>query len=303
MWVRPSDLESHLGCALFAAVGACLLCASSVGFAQAPPLGGPELPPFDLSIQPTATVEYWIASSRECCQGGRTHCPNGTLRYFAADSQNRLTVLPEPTFLASLNYDVPVCVVIHGDLTSFDELRRAAPPIVKWIREGAKNQPVQIVFYTWPSDDTNTPIPQLDISARGERAEFNGCYLAMLISQFPAQTRVSFFGHSFGARITGATLHLMGGGAIPGCQFRLNPEAPRSYRAVFIAAAMDRDWLNPGRRYGRALCVTEWLLNIKNGADIVINLYPMRRCLVDKPWGGWDFRRVTGCGWERCPRA
>jgi hypothetical protein len=87
---------------------------------------------------------------------------------------------------------------------------------------------------------------------------------------------VSFFGHSFGARITAATLHLMAGGGLPGCQFRMNPGERRSFRAVFAAAALDRDWLNPGERYGSALCVTEWLLNIKNGADMVINLYPMR---------------------------
>jgi hypothetical protein len=45
---------------------------------------------------------------------------------------------------------------------------------------------------------------------------------------------------------------------------------------VFIAAALDRNWLNPGQRYGRGLLAAQWLLNIHNGADVVINLYPMR---------------------------
>lgn len=285
----PCDFRSRLRQTLLAACGVMAVCVTSAGFAQGPLPGGPELVPTETLIQSAPLVEYWIASSRECCQRGQTHCPMGTLRYFAADSRNCLTDVAEPVFLSSLNYDVPICFVIHGDLTSFDDLRQAAPPIVKWIRRGASGLPVQIVFYTWPSDDANTPIPQLDISARGERAEFNGCYLAMLVSQFPAHARVSFFGHSFGARITAATLHLMAGGAIPGCRFRLNPAAPRSYRAVFIAAAMDRDWLNPGERYGRALCVTEWLLNIKNGADFVINLYPMRTLFGQQALGRVGF--------------
>ncbi len=220
---------------------------------QQPPLSGPTFPTIETPIAEPSQAQYWIASSRECSQRCQTRCPQGTLRYFAAAADNRLSPLTEPTFLASLNYDVPICFVIHGDLTSFDELHRAAPAIVKWIRGGSGGQPVQIVFYTWPSDDAAAPFPELDISARGERAEFNGCYLAKLISQFPAQARISFFGHSFGARVTTATLHLIAGGTLPGCRFRMNPAAPRTYRAVFIAAALDRDWLNPGERYGRAL--------------------------------------------------
>jgi hypothetical protein len=239
-------------------------------------LSRPQLPVIETPVQNLVPVEYWIASSRECCQRGQTFCPQGTLRYFAADAQNRLTDVPESAFLGSLNYDVPVCFVIHGDMTSFENLHRAAPRIVKWLRRGAANAPVQIVFYTWPSDDEANPMPQLSITARGERAEFNGCYLAELISKFPAQARVSFFGHSFGSRVTAATLHLIAGGTLPGCQFRCQAGAPRAYRAVFIAAAMDRPWLNPDDRYGRALLTTEWLLNVRNGADFVINLYPIR---------------------------
>lgn len=289
MWVRPSDFHLRRKQSLLLAVVIYFLWAASSVCAQPTFPSGPELQTIQTPLVPLVPVEYWIASSRECCQKGQTRCPKGTLRYFAADSQNRLSDATEPAFLASLDYNVPICFVVHGDLTSFDDLRQAAPSIVKWIRGGANGQPVQIVFYTWPSDDTNNPLPQLDISARGERAEFNGCYLAMLISQFPAQAKVSFFGHSFGARITATTLHLMAGGAIPGCQFRCNSTEPRSYRAVFIAAALDRDWLNPGERYGSALRVTEWLLNIKNGADFVINLYPMRALFGRQALGRFGF--------------
>ena len=256
--------------------GVCFAFFAAPLWGQTPTLFGPELSVIQPPAQSRFPVEYWIASSRECCQRGQTYCPQGTLRYFAANSQNQLTDLPETAFLGSLDYSVPVCFVIHGDMTSFENVRRAAPRIVKWIRQGAGNAPVQIVFYTWPSDDETAPVPQLDITARGERAEFNGCYLAALISKFPAHTRVSFFGHSFGSRVASATLHLLAGGNIPGCGFRLDPGVPRTYRAVFIAAAMDRHWLNPGERYGRALCSAEWLFNIRNGADFVINLYPMR---------------------------
>ncbi|MCA9069276.1 MAG: hypothetical protein KDA84_10155, partial [Planctomycetaceae bacterium] len=128
-------------------------------------------------------------------------------------------------------------------------------------------------------------VRQLNISIRGERAEFNGCYLAKLIAQFPAEAQVSFFGHSFGTRVVSAALQVMAGGSLPSCDFRYQPKELRSYRAVFAAAAIDRNWLNPGQRYGRAMTVIDWLLNLKNGADIVINLYPLR---------GWFARQALG---------
>ncbi len=158
----------------------------------------------------------------------------------------------------------------------FRDVHRVAPDIVKWIRHGSNGLPVQIVFYTWPSDDEQAPLPPISITARGERAEFNGCYLAKLVSQFPTQARVSFFGYSFGARVVASTLHLLAGGAVPGCNFRCPAVETQSYRAVLVAAAMDRNWLNPTERYGQALWVTERLVNMRNQADFALNLYPIR---------------------------
>lgn len=275
MWVRPHfpSFDSRFSLPL-AVVGLMLSAPLVMGQAVSPT--GPGFPELVVPENVSCSAEYWIVSSRQCCQRHQTRCPRGSLDYFAADAQSRLSRLTEPAFLSGLRYDVPILFIVHGDLTSFPDVRKAAPSIVKWIRNGSPGQPVQIVFYTWPSDDKNLPLPQLDVSARGERAEFNGCYLAKLISQFPTQARVSFFGHSFGTRVVAGALQLMAGGTLPGCNFRYRPKDVRSYRAVFAAAAIDRNWLNPGQRYGRALTVTEWFLNLKNGADFVINLYPFR---------------------------
>ncbi len=279
MWTRPQSKRPMDRCGSLlvrAVLGMGIALSAGSVFAQTPAGNGPEFPAVESAPQALPGAEYWIASSRACCQRQQTRCPRGTLNYFAADAANRLTRIAEPAFLASLNFNVPVCFVIHGDRTSFRDVHRVAPEIVKWIRASSKGLPVQVVFYTWPSDDEQTPLPPISITARGERAEFNGCYLAKLVSQFPANARVSFFGYSFGARVVASTLHLLAGGAVPGCNFRCPAVETRSYRAVLVAAAMDRNWLNPGERYGQALWVTEWLLNMRNQSDFALNLYPIR---------------------------
>lgn len=288
MWVRPHFPSFHHRLLLPLAVLG-LMFSDAIAMGQTVEPIAPNVPELIVPENVACSAEYWIVSSRRCCQRHQTRCPQGTLDYFAADSDDRLSSLTEPAFLTGLRYDLPILFVVHGDLTSFEDVRNAAPAIVKWIRNGAPGQPVQIVFYTWPSDDKNQPLPRLNISVRGERAEFNGCYLAKLISQFPAEAQVSFFGHSFGTRVISATLHIMAGGTLPGCDFRYQPKDVRSYRAVFAAAAIDRNWLNPGQRYGRALTVTEWLLNLRNGADIVINLYPLRALFSPQALGRVGF--------------
>ena len=268
--------------------------------------GAQTLPPPGLvPSAPSSSIEYWIISSRRCFQRGQAYCPQGGLGYYSVDAAHQLTPTTQQTFLSSLRFDLPICFVVHGNLTSFEDLRQTAPTIEQWIRGGGPGQPLQIVFYTWPSDDIPTPFPQVALGAGGEQAEFNGRYLAGLVSMFPAHSRVSFFGHSYGARVVASTLHLLGGGVTQINPHPMNAGGPRRYRAVFAAAAIDRDWLNPQSRYGRALWVTEWLLNVRNQADFVINVYPWRTLFGQQALGrmglspgdrrqmGWLSARVT----------
>ena len=51
------------------------------------------------------------------------------------------------------------------------------------------------------------------------------------------------------------------------------------------APAMASDWLNPGERYGRALCSTECLINLKNPHDAALMLYPFRHLFAGHALG------------------
>ena len=58
-----------------------------------------------------------------------------------------------------------------------------------------------------------------------------------------------------------------------------HPVQPRQLRTVFLAAAIDHHWLNPGERFGQALCATDSLLNVRNQRDKALMLYCLRKPL------------------------
>ncbi len=129
MWNRPQSLrpiERRKSLWVRAVLGVGLMLSASSLFAQIENPAGPEFPATPAPLQQSPAAEYWIASSRACCQR-QTRCPQGTLNYFAADAVNRLTRITEPVFLASLNFDVPVCFVVHGDRTSFQRCASRGP--------------------------------------------------------------------------------------------------------------------------------------------------------------------------------
>jgi hypothetical protein len=63
-------------------------------------------------------------------------------------------------------------------------------------------------------------------------------------------------------------------------------------RAVFAAAALDHNWLNPGDRYGNALARTEGVLNVRNSHDLVLSLYPLRIPFGDESLGRGGFTQL-----------
>jgi len=150
--------------------------------------------------------------------------------------------------------------------------------------QSAGNRPLHFIAVHWPSDTGLFLLPSIQTNALGRRAEFNGIYLAQMISQIPPTQPVALIGHSHGCRVVASALHLLGGGTVRG--FRVADSAPqRPIRAVFGAAAIDHHWLNPGEKYGLALSRVEQLLNIKNNTDYVLNLYPLRDPRLRRAFG------------------
>jgi hypothetical protein len=198
------------------------------------------------SIQP----DYWIISTRNCPQSNSPCNADVCTEFFYRGPSGQVESRAATDFYQSLDPAVPVCFMIHGSLTAWDQSLREGHATYEWLKRAAPNTRFQLVLFTWPSDRALTLLPPIDFSVLGRRSSFNGLYLARVLSKIPGSMSVSLIGHSHGARLVASGLHLLGGGNVNG--FRLAPRQqplPR-IRTAMAAAAMDHQWLDPDQRYG-----------------------------------------------------
>ncbi len=243
--------------------------------------------------------DYWIVSSRNC-NGANAAADGGRcLLYLHRTSEQNLVREQREAFLASVRPDRPVCFVMHGSYNRWGDVMLESRKIHRWLRSAAPESPLQVVFFTWPSDGNMPFIFPVDIAILGRRSAAHGAYLAGLISQLPADAQVAIMGHSHGARTAVAALHLLGGGALEeGPSWPAGSPHPTQIRATLIAAAIDHNWLNPGQRYGQALLVPERVLLMRNSRDATLAIYPMRKIIGERAVGkdglGQDDRMALG---------
>ncbi len=248
---------------------------------------------------PTAENEYWIVSSRNCDPNNAPGNANGCLSYFHHNANQNLTSETHAAFLASIRPDQPVCFVIHGSYNWWRDVLVESQKINRWIRSSSPGTPVQVVFFTWPSDGNMPVIFPVDIAVLGRKSAAHAIYLADLMTQLPTEQRVSIVGHSHGARAGVAAMHLLGGGTLEnGHALPAAHNTPKHLRAVLVAAAIDHNWLNPGDRYGKALLPPERVLLMRNSRDATLGVYPMRKGFGERALGkdglGADDRFVLG---------
>lgn len=189
----------------------------------------------------------------------------------------------------SLQPGIPVCIAVHGAFVDWPSICQESICIWRWLQQACPNQPFQFIYFTWPSDRVMSPLIQIDVGILGRRASRNGFYLAELIQHVPAECPISLVAHSLGTRVVASGLHLMGGGQVEELSYRHAGFQGRRIRTVFLASAIDHDWLNPGERFGRALCTTECLLNLKNCHDAYLKIYPLRRPFSSRALGQTGF--------------
>lgn len=277
----------------------------------------PELPPppveSNSALEPRSVApvgdacspNYWIVSSRQSVQSIDECGPWGlSVVHRTPDGQCHRESLE--ALSAQLVPGIPVCIFAHGSFVSWEGQAREAEQAYSAIRRAVPDQPVQMIFFTWPSDGPYTRVFPVDVAINGNRAEFNGFHLAWLMSCVPDGSPISLVCHSHGSRVVLAAMHLVAGGAIQGHCFTGRVGTHR-YRIVLAAAALDHHWLNPGQRYDRALNPVEALLHVRNQKDAALGLYPLhrpfaRRALArsgftkhDLEHLGWNAAKIREC--------
>jgi hypothetical protein len=264
-------------------------------FEPAPP-PTPDLTPMAPAGRIPVDDGYWIASSWHCRQMAPHGCACGDLDFYHV-GMGGTQLLNRAAFAASLAPGVPVCIVVHGSFTNWKGLCDDCAPVLQWIRSAAPQQPLHVVFYTWPSQGGITYEPHVDVGILGMRASFNSIYLAELVARIPPGHPVCLLGHSHGARMVAAALHVLGGGEVDNVRLTWPAPPDLRLRGVLVAGALDHHWLDPGQRFDMALCRTECLLVLRNDHDIVLTFYPLRRpfsrrAIGERGLSGGDLRRL-----------
>jgi hypothetical protein len=244
----------------------------------------PAAPEFPSPAVPSApfvgdcqSPDYWTVSSREAIQHRLNRRDDWSLDVYHRVAGAPLARSSLQDLSQRLIPGVPVLICVHGSYVDWDSNYKESAEAYQWIRHAAPHLPLQVIFFSWPSDGPYTHVAPLDVAIRGDRAEFNGFHVAQVLSVIPESCPVSFLGHSHGARVILSTLHIAGGGAVQNMRYKYNMGASRRYRAVFAAAAVDHNWINPGQRYECALHRCEGIMNLVNRADLAIAVYPFHR--------------------------
>ena len=231
---------------------------------------------------PMTQSGFWFVSTHHSPQSFVHTCPRffpGILRYEQCAGYRSSSMVE---LCAALEPGIPVCIMVHGSFVDRASACRESISTWQWLRRGAMGRRMQMIFLTWPSYSPLGPLVQLEVNKLGRQAARNGYYLAELTHHIPPECPICLLGHSHGTRVISSALHLLAGGSVQGVCHPFARAEGRHIRTVFAASAIDHNWLNPSHRYGRALCSTQCLLNLRNTRDPALQFYSCRLPLVAK---------------------
>ncbi|MEO6808431.1 MAG: hypothetical protein ABI353_04905 [Isosphaeraceae bacterium] len=230
--------------------------------------------------RPDRVERFWIVSTRDCPQVMGSD-PWSCLKVQHFDAEGRLITV-DPVLLFAQAVGHPVFIQVQGNLTTPDSALGGLLWSHSWLqRDRAMPPDTVVIAFDWPSQRVDR-LGVRDVNEKGRRSYVAGFHLARFVQGFPPSSRICLLGQSFGGRVVPSALHLLGGGCL-NSQARepevrlpwLRPDL--NIHAVILAGASDRNWLNPGARLDRALHSCSAFLNLYNGRDEALQLYPLLR--------------------------
>jgi hypothetical protein len=198
------------------------------------------------------------------------------VRHFDQDGE---LVEADPSLLFAQVPGRTVFIQVQGSLTTPDVALGGLLWTHSWLQKNRVMLPDTVVIaFDWPSERVYRSDVR-DINEKGRRAYVAGFHLARFVHAFPPASRICILGQSYGGRVVPSALHLLGGGSLNSQDH--DPQvclpAIRSdlqIRAIVLAGASDRNWLDPGARLDRTLHGCEGLLNLYNRRDEALMFYP-----------------------------
>lgn len=173
---------------------------------------------------------------------------------------------------ASSDRNLPTVILVHGNDTDDATARSKGLALYQSLAQEA-GAPLRLILWSWPADYIPGPLRQ-DARIKAERTEADSYYLARFIAALESTGPLRLLAYSLGARVATGALHLLGGGSLDSQNIDVAAyrELP-PVRVVLLAAAIDDDWLLPGRRHGRALEMVDRMVVLVNPHDRILRFY------------------------------
>ncbi len=190
---------------------------------------------------------------------------NGSSRRWVNSEFHRLQTLPDS--------DRVTVVYVHGNkIDHCDTRRRSLDVYRELVAQADDDRPIRFVIWSWPASEVSGLLR--DCRVKAARTRPVGWQLAWSLNQFPAGSRVSLLGYSYGAQVVCGATHLLAGGELSGLSLEAAAEPCRQpVRVALVAAAMHADWLGPGHCHGRAMAHIDRLVVTRNAKDPAMQFY------------------------------
>jgi len=183
--------------------------------------------------------------------------------------------LDEGAFLATERLKLPTTFWVHEDRAEPSVAYSRGWYVYQQLVRGGDVEAMRFVIWSWPATKEIKRRPVQDAQIKAFRVYSAGYYLGWVLNRLEPTTRVGLMGFSFGARVVTGSLHALAGGEILGHALPDAGKGPmRRHNAVLMGAALDDDWLLPGRPHGMAITQVEKLLLQNNCRDWILKRYP-----------------------------
>lgn len=226
-----------------------------------------------------AAQQLWLIDTRCAPRCGDLESGLARIAYYRCDGG---TWQPSDAaaFRASGDPAAPTVIAIHGNRTDPDWAVKFGSSIYAQLQQRAAGRPFRLVIWSWPSEQVARNRPDAQIKASW--SDSDAYYLARTLPSIPPGGPVSLIGYSLGCRVISGALELLAGGCVAGQ--KLAPEhisawnvaggsSPRPIRLMFLAAAIDWDWLESCRHGGQVTSPVQRILVTQNCSDRVLRWF------------------------------
>lgn len=233
-------------------------------------------PAFDggrpLSAEPAQLADdVWVVNCRGLRASSRERNVQH-LQYSRRAAGGLWAATDRTAFFASAGPRSLIAVFVPGNGYTATQARDLGAAAYTRMVAGAPHPPLRFVVWSWPSEPVSSG-PVRDVRVKAGRTTLAAWYLARWLDDLPPETNVSLIGTSLGARVVGEALQLRAGGRLGEFQVAPRPEPHAPVNVVFVSAAIDNDWLLPGRRLGLAMREVGEMLSINNSTDSILRRY------------------------------